>query len=210
MLPMNQQALFFRHRKWVFAIAAAVVLLGYFFIDIPVAELFHSLPLIWRKPLRLLTDLIDPKYNNYVWPVLFFLFSCVLEKKVWGNRFLLVAVSIPVGNLFVWILKFLSARPRPDIFFSEHLYGFFMFYLKRHVESFPSGHAAAIGAICGAFSCFYPRLSPLFAIAGLLLAMTRVALGLHFFSDVIAGFTIGLVAAQWVYTALRKQRIQFN
>ena len=207
---MNREAFFFHHRIWVFIAAAAAILLGYFLIDIPIAESFHSLPLAWRKPLRLLTDLIDPKYNNYVWPVLFFLFGYLLKKKAWGNRFLLVTVSIPVGNLFVWILKFLCARPRPDLFFSEHLYGFFMFYLKRHVESFPSGHAAAIGAICGAFSCFYPRLSPLLAIGGFLLALTRVALGLHFFSDVIAGFTIGLVAAQWVYMTMRKQRTQFN
>lgn len=207
---MNREASFFQHRKWVLAVAAALILLGYFFIDIPIAESFHSLLLVWKKPLKLLTDLIDPKYNNYVWPVLFFVFGYLLKKQVWGNRFLLVAVAIPVGNLFVWILKFLCARPRPDLFFSDQLYGFFMYYLRRHVESFPSGHAGGIGAICGAFSCFYPRLSPLFVIVGFLLAMTRVALGLHFFSDVIAGFTIGLVAAQWVYTAMRKQRTRFN
>lgn len=201
---------YFRYGKWVLVIAAAAVFLSYFFLDIPIAESFYSLPLAWRRLFRFLTDLIDPKYNNYVWPIVFFVSRYLLKKQVWGNRFLLVLISIPVGNFFVWILKFLCARARPDLFFSEHLYGFFLFELKRHVESFPSGHAAGIGAICGAFSCFYPRMSPFILFAGYLLAMSRVVLGLHFFGDVIAGFTIGMLSAQWVYVVMKKQGTKFS
>jgi membrane-associated phospholipid phosphatase len=205
----NREAIFFRHWKLVLSVSAVAILLSYFLLDIPFAESFKPLPTSWKRGLKFFTNIIDPQYNNYLWPLLFFLFRYLLKKQVWANRFLLVVVSIPVGNVFVWILKFLFGRARPKLFFSEELYGFYFFKTGFLLESFPSGHAACVGAICGAFSCLYPRFSPLLLIGGFLLAMTRVALNLHFFADIIAGFTIGLLAAQWIYTVMKEQKTQF-
>ncbi len=205
----NREAIFFGHWKLVLAISAVAIVLSYFFLDIPFAEAFKPLPSSWKRALKFLTNIIDPQYNNYVWPILFFLFRYLLKKQIWASRFLLVLVSIPIGNVFVWILKFLFGRSRPKLFFSEQLYGFYFFKSGFQLASFPSGHAACVGAICGAFSCLYPRLSMLFLAVGFLLAMTRVALDLHFFSDIIAGFAIGLLAAQWIYIVMKEQKNQF-
>jgi len=205
----NKEAIFFEHGQLVLALSAAAVILCLCFFDIPIAEFFHTFPSAWRRSLKFLTNLIDPKYNNYVWPLVFFLFRYLLKKQVWGNRILLVLISIPLGNFFVWILKFIFGRARPDLLFSKHLYGFHFFEWNWHLESFPSGHAAGIGAICGAFACFYPRLSALFLVVGFSLALTRVGLGVHFLSDVIAGFTIGLLIAQWTYILMKEQKTRF-
>src|SRR5271155_5424767 len=121
----NREAFFLRHWKLVLAISAVAIVLSYFFLDIPFAESFKSVPLSWKRLLKFLTNIIDPQYNNYVWPILFFLFRYLLKKQVWANRFLLVLISIPLGNVIVWILKFLFGRARPKLFFSEQLYGFY-------------------------------------------------------------------------------------
>ncbi|HYN11806.1 MAG TPA: phosphatase PAP2 family protein [Burkholderiales bacterium] len=62
--------------------------------------------------------------------------------------------------------------------------------------SFPSGHTLHAVAFTLVASAHYPRLGPLLLLFTLLTAVSRVALGLHYPSDVLAGAAIGgLIAA---------------
>jgi len=63
----------------------------------------------------------------------------------------------------------------------------------RSMDAFPSGHAVHMGALASAASVLSPRYKfPILAVA-LGLSATRIAILAHWVSDVVAGFTIGIV-----------------
>lgn len=98
----------------------------------------------------------------------------------------LAAVGI-AATLVSTLLKRLFSRPRPYLAHGEIVLG--AQPLDRF--SFPSGHtlhAVALGAVAVAH---YPILAWVLAPFTLLVAWSRVALGLHYPSDVLAGAAVG-------------------
>jgi len=61
--------------------------------------------------------------------------------------------------------------------------------------SFPSGHTLHAVAFTMVALSYYPMLSPLLVCITLLIALSRVILGLHYPSDVLVGALIGAVVA---------------
>jgi undecaprenyl-diphosphatase len=57
--------------------------------------------------------------------------------------------------------------------------------------SFPSGHTITAFAITIALSEFYPSLFPALLFCALSIAVSRILLGMHFLSDVLAGAALG-------------------
>ncbi|HEX2647697.1 MAG TPA: phosphatase PAP2 family protein [Candidatus Dormibacteraeota bacterium] len=64
--------------------------------------------------------------------------------------------------------------------------------IKTEDASFPSGHTASSFAAATALSTFYPRASPLVFALAAGVGVSRVHLGHHFPSDVVAGSLIGI------------------
>jgi undecaprenyl-diphosphatase len=62
-------------------------------------------------------------------------------------------------------------------------------------SSFPSGHSATAAAGALTLSVLYPPFAPALVLAGVLVVLSRVYLGVHFPFDVLAGVTIGTVTA---------------
>jgi len=58
-------------------------------------------------------------------------------------------------------------------------------------SSFPSGHSATAAAGAITLSVLYPPFAPVLVLAGLLVVLSRVYLGVHFTFDVLAGVFIG-------------------
>jgi membrane-associated phospholipid phosphatase len=71
--------------------------------------------------------------------------------------------------------------------------------------SFPSGHAATAFAAAVAVGLIHPRLRrPLLALAAVV-ALSRVYLGVHYLTDVVAGAALGVglgAAAAWIVRAV--------
>lgn len=58
-------------------------------------------------------------------------------------------------------------------------------------QSLPSGHSSAATAVFGALARTYPRHAPALEAAGILVGLSRVYLGWHWPSDVLAGRGLG-------------------
>jgi len=59
--------------------------------------------------------------------------------------------------------------------------------------SFPSGHSITAFSIAISIGLFYPELQASLLAVAFLIAGSRIILGMHFLSDVLAGSTIGVI-----------------
>jgi undecaprenyl-diphosphatase len=65
--------------------------------------------------------------------------------------------------------------------------------------SFPSGHSITAFAFAVPFALFYPTLGPGVLFCAFSIAMSRILLGMHFLSDVLAGSAIGALLGYTSY-----------
>jgi undecaprenyl-diphosphatase len=61
--------------------------------------------------------------------------------------------------------------------------------------SFPSNHTSGAFAACLVLSALVPRLRPLFVLVALVIATTRLYVGVHFLSDVCGGLALALAVS---------------
>jgi membrane-associated phospholipid phosphatase len=116
--------------------------------------------------------------------VLMWRFGSGLWARV-GERIVIITA---IGWLCTTLLKLFIQRPRPE---GEQK----LFYLDIDANSFPSGHAVRVGGLVVALSTLLPVWGALLlALWALSVCASRFVLGLHYVSDVTAGFLIGAVA----------------
>ena len=117
------------------------------------------------------------------------------------HRFVAVGATASTALVSVLVfkaLKRLSHRPRPCQL-EPHCWSK---VLPPDRFSFPSGHAMTAFAIALVLSFFYPSLEgPLFFLAASI-AVSRIVLGMHFLSDVLAGMVMGVALGCSAMTAL--------
>jgi undecaprenyl-diphosphatase len=90
----------------------------------------------------------------------------------------------------------IAERPRP---FVADPAGVHLFARHAADPGFPSDHATAAFAIATAVALRDRRLGAVFVALALVLAAGRVALGLHYPSDVLAGATLGAACSLALY-----------
>ncbi len=104
----------------------------------------------------------------------------------WRHAGLTLLAGVLLTAATVAVLKLLFRRQRP-----QGQWGYL--YRKTDPHSFPSGHAAraAMLALLGWAVLPWPWATAL-SIWGALVALSRVLMGVHYFSDVVAGVVLGL------------------
>jgi membrane-associated phospholipid phosphatase len=70
--------------------------------------------------------------------------------------------------------------------------------------SFPSGHAATAFAAATAVALLYPRLRVPALLIAALVALSRVYLGVHYWSDVVVGSLVGVAIGWATVSAVRR------
>jgi undecaprenyl-diphosphatase len=142
-------------------------------------------------PMRLITAL------GYYWVVmpLLVLSVSVLYRRGWRLSAVLLLVSTAGGAFLTTILKAVFQRARPELFESGYSASFY---------SFPSGHATVAVGFYGTLTLIlaYRLRGParwavvvLGVVLVLLIGFSRLYLGVHYPTDILAGF---LAAPLWV------------
>ena len=121
----------------------------------------------------------------------------LLARRAHRTAALFLGISVS-GRLFVDLQKAVIARPRPDA--DLHLIG-------TRTDSFPSGHAASGILVWVALALLIPHGArwrrPALAAAGVVAfaaGISRPMLGVHYPSDVVAGWCFGLL---WILLLTR-------
>ena len=119
----------------------------------------------------------------------------------------LIFIAIAGGGALNWLLKDIFARPRPDVVeWATHVSS----------ASFPSGHAMSAMVAYASVAYLGGRLEPTRLMRGLTWAFaalliiaigaSRIYLGVHYPSDVLAGFTAGLAWTAFVVSGIHAVR----
>lgn len=117
----------------------------------------------------------------------------------WRPQIALLFLSILFTAMIVMVLKFSIKRPRPEGEWGQ-------VYRNSDPHSFPSGHAAR--AIMLTFIMLlsgYWWIGLIMILWTLLVDLSRVGLGVHYFSDILVGTLIGFVMgglAFWIFSII--------
>ena len=182
-----------------FLACTALIVLGYLYLDIRLAVFVCDKLGEGFLRTSAISDLPD---------LLFFLVCAVcivswsgrlwLPRKYVGGWILnfmdLIGCSVPLAFILKHFLKQMFGQIETRIWLLHpEQFGFHWFQGGGDYAGFPSGHMAVFTALMLGISRYFPRLRPV--CAGLLfsLALALVVTEYHFFSDIVAGFYLGVV-----------------
>lgn len=149
------------------------------------------------------------RFGTTVWPtavLLTVLAAIVIGPGRWRNAALHMLLAMLLAWLTVRGISSTWPMPRPFVLGLGE-----QWLAKEPSASFPSSHASIAWAI-GAAGCWWakhPLVIAGFLLSALLVAWSRVALGVHFPSDMVAGMVVGVLAAwaTWRPTHLLARRL---
>lgn len=110
-----------------------------------------------------------------------------------------LSVGFATWLLVLWI-KFVTAIQRPFLVIPE-IEPLFI-YAKN--MSFPSGHTAFFTALGVSLFWEHKRLGATVCFLALVIGLARVMSGIHFISDILAGFLLGIIVAVGIRMLGRK------
>lgn len=148
-------------------------------------------------------DLRNDPTTHMHWFNIKFLTRDAYTKLKNSNAFL-VFCSLILSGIVVEILKVVIGRARP-IFFDEFgIVGFFPGTFEWAFNSMPSGHTALSFAGLVMLGMLMPRFKILTWSLAIAIAVSRVAIGAHWPTDVLLGAFIGMVSADVVLAVVRR------
>ncbi len=106
--------------------------------------------------------------------------------------------SIAASGLVVDVMKIGFGRLRPKLLFQLDLYGFTWLSWRPDHWSFPSGHTATIVALFGALWWLWPQHLLFYILAAAIVAGSRIVVGAHYPSDVMAGALVAVLSTRYV------------
>jgi undecaprenyl-diphosphatase len=186
-------------------VGLALILLAMTLVDGPLYDFVGTLDRTVIRAARILTRAGDSKWA-------FGGFGILLAGAVLVRRFaistgtvnrlirtaLFVLVSLATTGIAVMLLKVLFGRARPKLIDQFGLWGFEPVRFGYEFASFPSGHATTVFALAMALGFLLPRLRIALLPLAAGLAATRVVIGAHYLSDILAGALLAMLGVAWL------------
>lgn len=154
--------------------------------------------------LQLVSDSIN--YFSLGIPAIALALGLTFKRKMWVRHALIIMLGIALGGLISATIKRTIREPRPyevDNRIAQLSVG--------GSNSFPSGHTVEATAAAVGFSVllFRTPLSVILSASWALLIMySRIVLGVHNFTDILAGVTIGCIGLLVVYNLFKLRKEQ--
>ena len=207
-------------RSWpwfLVAIAAGLAVLAT--VDVAASRGAIDWPDSWRAPFFFITD-----YGLSDWILLPSLVLMILLRLamfpmqgVWKqatgelamiSAFVFVGVGIP--GLMTNIIKRIVGRGRPTEFDTSGAFSFQNIFNDWTFQSFPSGHSATALATAFVVGFMVPPLFPILLVVGVVVAISRVPVGMHYPTDVFAGIIVGMLGAYLVRNVFARRNWLFT
>jgi lipid A 4'-phosphatase len=199
---------------------AMLIVISIALVDRPVASSLHGRD----SDLRSLFDFIGRLGLTYGYVIVFGLTFGMLH---WGSLLprlrpfavpmralsavpAFLFLSISASGIMVDVLKVIFGRSRPKLFFQSDIYDFSWLSWRPDYWSFPSGHSATIVALMTALWCLWPQHLLFYILAAAIVAVSRVVVGAHYLSDVLAGALVAVLTTCYVARLLARGGIDLT
>lgn len=194
---------------WEMLLAAAVgVLIAVSLLDAAIGETRGTYPALVSAASQWLTRLGKSDWilipTGVVLIALTFVNVETLARKAklrlfrWNVLLCFIFIGVGLPSLISTLVKSALGRPRPTHFAESGLFGLNPFTMDASFASFPSGHSTTIGALAMVLALLIPRFRHVFFVVGVLVGASRIGVGAHYPSDVVAGLLLGAGGAYLV------------
>jgi len=160
---------------------------------------------------RMKTKFLDRfmvKFTNFGSAVFISVFTFIIiifGNEDWINTGIQAATTLAISQSITYGLKSLLGRERPyNILKNLNTFGII---LKDY--SFPSGHTSASFSLATTIALNKPVLSVLVLTIALIVGISRVYLGVHYPTDVVAGMVLGVGSAVLVHLYIFAYVVRF-
>jgi len=209
-------------RNWpdylaVFILALFILL----FFDVYVSRSAIAWPVEWRQPFQFVTHfglsdwVLIP--SGLVFLVSFATYRFWKRTSHWRRALYeasllsgFVFVSVAGTGLFTNLMKRLFGRGRPEVFDNFGAFSFEHVFNDWTFQSFPSGHSTTAMATAIVVGFVAPRFFRLVLVIALVTGVSRVVVGDHYPTDVLAGFVIGALGTYFVRNLFARRRWLFK
>ena len=179
-------------------------------------EYIGSLNNIYLKKFFISITEIGDSLWFFVISILGFLITYFLSKSKIKNKFIqnskiffiFLFTATLITGVLTQLIKHIIGRPRPNYSSENSIFGFEFFSFESSLHSFPSGHTSTIFIVALALSMLTPKIKIYYIFFALIVGLSRVVVGAHFFTDVIGGIVIAFVGIKLTLLIFKKFKIE--